>query len=249
MQKVSSRTRFALVAGLAVVAAVPLAVACGPKQDPNASASFSFGSNSAQPNNGQPCAPGNPCPPPANNCVPGAPCPANNTPANTAPAPAASTSACPPGQQCSPVDPNLLAGLLGAASAFLTPMGGGDPVELGIKAAAMKYAPGMSPEGQVAKGNVQAGGHVQFIVNMDASKCYTIVGFGVGVTDLDLNLLAPPLYNISAGQDGMAGPTAVIGASPKPLCPAIPMAVPYKVDIYAKAGAGPVGAQVYSKPK
>lgn len=247
MSTVGKSTRVALVAVLAATAAVP--VACGGnKPDPNASASFSFGGDGGgPPATGQPCAPGQPCPPPPNNCVPGAPCPtANNPPAGSA---APANSACPPGQTCSPVDPNLLAGLLGAASAFLAPMGGGDPVELGIKAAATKYAPGMTPEGQVAKGNAQAGGHVQFIVNMDASHCYTIIGFGVGVQDLDLNLLAPPLYNISAGTDGMAGPTAVIGASPRPLCPAIPVSVPYKVDIYAKTGAGPVGAQVYSKPK
>lgn len=126
---------------------------------------------------------------------------------------------------------------------------GGDPVDLGIKAAAAKYAPGMSPDGQVAKGNVAEGGHVGFIFNMDPSRCYTIVGFGVGVTDLDLNLLAPPIYTISAGQDGMAGPTAVIGAAPKPMCPLVPLQVPYKIDIYAKKGGGAVGAQVYSKPK
>jgi hypothetical protein len=247
-KRVRTSTRLALVAALAGAALIP--VACGGnKPEPNASASFSFGGDAGStPQSGQPCAPGQPCPPPPNNCVPGAPCPtANNPPATGTPPPA--NSACPPGQQCNPLDPNLLAGLLGAASAFLQPMGVGDPVEMGIKAAAVKYAPGMTPEGQIAKGNVQAGGHVQFIVNMDASHCYTIVGYGAGLQDLDLNLLAPPLYNISAGTDGMAGPTAVIGASPKPLCPAIPVAVPYKVDIYAKAGAGPVGAQVYSKPK
>ncbi|MBN9166292.1 MAG: hypothetical protein J0I07_35490, partial [Myxococcales bacterium] len=81
------------------------------------------------------------------------------------------------------------------------------------------------------------------------SKCYTIVAYGAGVTDLDVNLLAPPLYNFLAGQDGMTGPTAVIGASPKPMCPIIPMTVPYKVDLHAKKGGGAVAAQLYSKPK
>lgn len=255
MSQVRTSTRVALLACLGVVAAIPLA--CGGSKPPtDASASFSFGNDGGAPaSSGQPCAPGQPCPPPANNCVPGAPCPqaSNCAPGQPCPPPATSAppanSACPPGQVCNPLDPNILAGLLGAASAFLQPMGVGDPVELGIKAAAAKYAPGMTPEGQIAKGNLQAGGHVQFLVNMDASHCYTGVGFGVGFGDLDLNLLAPPLYNISAGTDGMAGPTAVIGAAPRPLCPAIPIAVPYKVDIYAKSGAGPAGAQVYSKAK
>jgi hypothetical protein len=33
------------------------------------------------------------------------------------------------------------------------------------------------------------------------------------------------------------------------MCPAIPVAIPYKVDIFAKSGGGQVAAQVYSKPK
>jgi hypothetical protein len=107
----------------------------------------------------------------------------------------------------------------------------------------------MSPDGQIAKGNLAEGGHIDFVVTMDPSKCYTIVGYGAGVADLDVNLLAPPLYNFLAGQDGMAGPTAVIGAAPKPMCPIIPMAVPYKIDLYAKKGGGPVAAQLYSKAK
>lgn len=118
-----------------------------------------------------------------------------------------------------------------------------------MRAAAAQYAPGMSPDGPVAKGNLAEGGHIGFIANMDPSRCYTVVAYGAGVLDLDVNLLAPPLYNFLAGSDGMAGPTAVIGGSGKPMCPIIPAAVPYKVDLYAKRGGGPVAAQLYSKPK
>ena len=148
-------------------------------------------------------------------------------------------------------DPNALAGLLAAAaaagSAWFGPAGAvGDPAEAGLRASAAKYAPGMSPEGQVAKGTLAEGGHIGFVVNMDPSKCYTIVAFGAGVADLDVNLLAPPLYNMLAGQDGMAGPTAIIGAAPKPMCPMIPMSFPYKVDLFAKKGGGQVAAQMLS---
>jgi hypothetical protein len=114
---------------------------------------------------------------------------------------------------------------------------------------AAKYAPGMTPEGPVAKGTLAEGGHIGFIANMDPSKCYAVVAFGAGVVDLDVNLLAPPLYNFVAGSDNMAGPSAVIGASPKPMCPIIPVSVPYKVDLYAKRGSGPVAAQIFSRPK
>jgi len=227
---------------LVAVGLVPLA--CGGSNKNSANANFSFGTDGGDPNAGQPCAPGQPCPPPQQNCAPGQPCP---------PPPAASSAApqgCgQPGQPaCTPLDPNMLGGLLGAASAWFGPLGAGDPSALGLSAAAAKYASGMSPEGQPAKGQIQQNGHIQFIVNMDASKCYTIVAYGAGVADLDLNLLAPPFYNVSAGTDGMAGPTAVIGGNPK-MCPAIPVAIPYKVDIFAKSGGGQVAAQVYSKAK
>jgi hypothetical protein len=235
-----------LSAALAMTAVMPLA--CGSKQ-PAANASFSFGDDGGA-GAAQPCGPGQPCPPPQQQqpqqqpCAPGQPCP----PPQQQQPQQQQAQGCPPGQTCNPLDPNVLAGLMGAATAWFGQMGG-DPVDLGIKAAAAKYAPGMSPEGQVAKGNVAQNGHVQFIVNMDAAHCYTIVAFGAGVQDLDVNLLAPPLYNFSAGQDGMAGPTAIIGAAPRPMCPMIPISGPYKVDLYTKVGGGSVGAQVYSKPK
>ena len=120
-----------------------------------------------------------------------------------------------------------------------------DAVDIGLKLAAVQYAPGTTAEGLAAKAALAENGHSYFIVNMDASKCYTVVGFGLGVTDLDLTLLAPPLYTVSAGQDGTAGPTAVI----QKMCPLIPLPIPYKIDIYAKKGSGLVGAQVYSRPK
>lgn len=243
-----SARSFGFVALFAVSVAIP--VACGGnKQD--AKASFSF--NSSDAGAAPACQPGQPCPPTAqSNCQPGQPCPAQS---------------CPPGQACPPprgsaaplgsvhtTDPNALASLLAAAaaagSAWLGPAGAlGDPAEAGLRAAAAKYAPGMSADGQIAKGNLAEGGHVDFVVNMDPSKCYTIVAYGAGVTDLDVNLLAPPFYNVLAGQDGMAGPTAIIGAALKPMCPIIPVAVPYKIDLHAKKGGGQVAAQLYSKAK
>lgn len=235
---------FGVLALVAASVAAPLA--CG-SNTPDAKASFSLGGDAGA------CPPGQACAAPAaNDCQPGQPC---------------APPSCPPGQACPPpqgsagqlgtvhtTDPNALASLLAAAaaagSAWLGPASAiADPAEAGLRAAAAKYAPGMSADGQVAKGDLAEGGHVDFIVNLEPSKCYTIVAYGAGVVDLDVNLLAPPLYNFLAGQDGMAGPTAVIGAAPKPMCPVIPLAVPYKVDLHAKQGGGTVAAQLYSKPK
>ncbi|HVH46873.1 MAG TPA: hypothetical protein VM925_31235, partial [Labilithrix sp.] len=219
-------------------------LACGGgKQE----ASFSVGGNDggttqAACSPGQPCAQSTP-----SQCPPGQPC-----------------ASCPPGQACAitqggpaplgtvqTTDPSALASLLAAAaaagSALLGPPSAAEgPAEAGLRAAAAQHAPGMSPEGPVARGNLADGGHVDFVVQLEPSKCYAVVAYGAGVMDLDVNLLAPPLYNFLAAQDGMAGPAAVLGAAPKPMCPVVPVAVPYKVDLHAKKGGGQVAAQLYS---
>jgi hypothetical protein len=72
--------------------------------------------------------------------------------------------------------------------------------------------------------------------------------WGPLVKNLDLNLLAPPFYNMLSGQDTTDNNTPVVGKGNQPMCPIIP-GLQYKVDIVARAGAGQVGAQVYSKNK
>ena len=108
----------------------------------------------------------------------------------------------------------------------------------------------MQPEGQIAKGNLKEGEHLTFLVPMTAGKCYTILGFSPPgqVKNLDLNLLAPPFYNMLSGQDTTDNNMPVVGKGNQPMCPLIP-GLQYKVDIVARSGAGQVGAQVYSKNK
>ena len=126
-----------------------------------------------------------------------------------------------------------------------------DPTELGIKVAAARFAPGMQPEGQMAKDNLQQDGHKEMMISMQGGKCYTIIGFSPlgGIKNLDLHLLAPPFYNVQAGQDDSTDNTAVIGRGNNPTCPITPFPLQYKVDLHARNGAGPVGVQVFSKSK
>lgn len=115
-----------------------------------------------------------------------------------------------------------------------------------------KYAPGMSAQGAPFSTQVAAGQHQSTMISMTGGQCYTIVGVsppGVGVTSLSLNLLAPPFYTISAGSSTTNTNESVIGAKSSPVCPIVPMAVQYKVDIFAKTGQGPVAVQVYAKAK
>jgi hypothetical protein len=154
-------------------------------------------------------------------------------------------------------DPNQLATLFAQAAAagqaMLQTPGAvpGDPVELGIKAAAMKHAAGEQPVGQIAKGTLQEGGHQEFMVTMQPGSCYTIVGFSPPgqIKNVDLHLLAPPFYNFLAGQDVTDNNVPTIGSTPSPMCPIIPVPLQYKVDITARTGSGNVGVQVFSKTK
>jgi hypothetical protein len=214
-------------AALCSLAATP--IACGGKDKPAANASFSLGGDGTAGDGGAP----------DGSSPTGAPLADGG-----APAPLGSVYTTDPNQLG-----QLAAGAAAAASAWFGPGGPGDPAVAALQAEAAKSAPGMSPEGEMAKGQLQEGGHIAFLVTMQPGRCYTIVGYGAGLQDLDLNLLAPPFYNLLAAQDGMNGPAAVIGKGKSPMCPALPIAVPYKVDVFAQKGAGSVAVQVYSKAK
>jgi hypothetical protein len=173
-------------------------------------------------------------------------------------------------------DPNQLQAMFAqaaqAAQAFLQPPGGApapggaapataggggmpgmptDLVDAGIKVVALMQAKGMQPEGNQAKGQLAEGGHLEFMVPMQAGKCYTLIGFSPPgqIRNLDLNLLAPPFYNMLAGQDTTDDNTPVIGKAGSPMCPIVPVPLNYKVDIVARSGSGQVGVQLFSRPK
>jgi hypothetical protein len=109
----------------------------------------------------------------------------------------------------------------------------------------------MQPEGQELKQTLSEGQHAVMMLNMQAGKCYTLVGFSSpgGVKNLDLNLLAPPLYMTLAGQDLTHNNTPTIGASPNPMCPVVAIPLQYKLDVFAQSGSGEVAVQLFSKNK
>ena len=130
---------------------------------------------------------------------------------------------------------------------------GGDPAELALKLASPKYiGAGMQPEGAVFKGQLQAGGRVEQLITMQTGKCYTIVGASpivVGIQNLDMRLLAPPFYNLAAGQDDLKANEAVIGKGTAATCPLSPIPLQYKLEVIATKGAGAFAVQVYAKTK
>jgi hypothetical protein len=174
---------------------------------------------------------------------PGAPQPPQPAPSGSAPGPLA------------PTDPGslqgILQGLAGALQGTVVPAGGaaGDLTDAGLKAYALRVAPGMQPEGDELKQQLNEGQHAVMMVTLQAGKCYALVGYSApgGVQDLDLNLLAPPLYMTLAGQDLSHNNSPVIGAAPHPMCPVIAFPLQYKLDVFARKGSGMVAVQLYSK--
>lgn len=168
-----------------------------------------------------------------------------------APAPTAAPTA------LAPTDPNTLQGILnglqGALGGQMVAPGalGGDLADAGLKAQALRVAPGMQPEGDELKQSLTEGQHAVMMITLQAGKCYTVVGFSPlgGVKNLDLNMLAPPLYMTLAGQDLTHNNTPTIGASPSPMCPVIMFPLQYKLDVFAQSGSGQVAVQLYSKTK
>ena len=170
------------------------------------------------------------------------------------PAAAASAASTP----LAPTDPNSLqgslSGLQGALQGTLVAPGTAMPTDLteaGLKTQALRLAQGMQPEGSELKQNLTEGQHAVMMVTLQAGKCYSIIGFSPlgGVKDLDLNLLAPPLYMTLAGQDLTHNNMPAIGGTPNAMCPVIAFPLQYKLDVFARSGSGQVAVQLYSKNK
>jgi hypothetical protein len=127
----------------------------------------------------------------------------------------------------------------------------GDVTDAGLKLLATRVAPGMQAEGDEMKQTLNEGQHAVMMVTLQAGKCYTVVGFSPpgGVKNLDLNMLAPPLYMTLAGQDLTHNSSPTIGAAPSPMCPVLMFPLQYKLDVFAQSGSGPVAVQLYSKNK
>ncbi|HEY1960048.1 MAG TPA: hypothetical protein VGH28_30775 [Polyangiaceae bacterium] len=146
-----------------------------------------------------------------------------------------------------PIDPNLLNQIKQVGQQLMT-QGGltlGDPVDVGLKAAALQHAPLMLPEGAAYKDALGPGTHKAFDVTLAGNKCYTIVAYSPTLSGVSLHLLVPPFYNMDAGHDDSATGTAAI----QNVCPFTLIPIPYRVDVSARAGQGQVAVQVYSKAK
>lgn len=124
-------------------------------------------------------------------------------------------------------------------------------IDVAITTVSAKAAPKMEKEGQAGRATLNEGEHWGMVVTLQPNRCYTFIGNSPpgAVTQLDLKLQAMPLM-IDAGKSTKADKnTPVIGKGTAPLCPILPIAVPYKLDVAATKGAGRMGVQVFSRNK
>jgi hypothetical protein len=126
-----------------------------------------------------------------------------------------------------------------------------DPIDAMLKTEIAKLAKGMDPDGPPTKGTIQEGAKLEAVTTLQAGRCYSIVAVSPtgGVTSLDMDLLMAPFFTVSAGKNSKSGNVALIGGSSNPLCPIALFPVPYRIDVTAKKGSGPVAIQVLSKTK
>jgi len=125
-------------------------------------------------------------------------------------------------------------------------------IDLTITTASPKLAPKMEKEGQPGRATLKEGEHFSMMINLAPNRCYTIIANSPpgSVEKLDVKLYGPPLFNVEAGKSGATDKNMpVIGKGTAALCPILPLAVPYKVDVVATKGAGRIGVHVFARNK
>jgi hypothetical protein len=124
-----------------------------------------------------------------------------------------------------------------------------------IKVREAKEAKGLKAEGDLIAGMIQEGGTIDRDVSLQPGKCYTILGQGTGVTQLDMTLTfkapmaIPGMPAAVLAQSSTSGDKSAIGAGGVGKCYKTigPLVVPAVLSIKATKGSGAAGAQVYAK--
>jgi hypothetical protein len=118
-----------------------------------------------------------------------------------------------------------------------------------LQGTAEKETSGMSADGPATVASFMAGQIHEQDFTIQPGRCYTIVGVGAGVHELDIvvEINQPPAPATPIAQDDRTGPQSVVGGAGNCHRTASPIPVPVKIRTTATAGSGIVMVQVYSK--
>lgn len=136
-----------------------------------------------------------------------------------------------PSPQATPIAP--------AAAAIAAPL---------LKGLAQQETAGMREDGPAFAGQFQQGQVLEQPFQVQPGRCYTVVGIGVGITELDIELvIGQPGLEYVAAIDQTTGPQAVLGGGQQCFKNLLPIGGPAKVRVKATGGTGVALAQIYSK--
>jgi len=119
-----------------------------------------------------------------------------------------------------------------------------------LQGMAASEAPGMQPDGSPFAAQFSEGQVLEQAINIQAGKCYAVIGSGVGIQQLDIQLIlhAAPLPPQVLAQSSGQGATAVLGGKASGCWKnPLPVGGPGKVVVKATRGSGLAAAQVYIK--
>ncbi len=129
-----------------------------------------------------------------------------------------------------------------AAAAAATPV---------LQAMAANEVKGMQPDGGAFAGQFQPGQTLEQPFNIQPGKCYSVIGVGVGITQLDIQIQAqaafPGMPPVTLAQSNGSGPNATLGGGGNCFKNPLPVGGPAKVVVKATAGQGIAVAQIFSK--
>jgi hypothetical protein len=127
-------------------------------------------------------------------------------------------------------------------------------IDIALVAASPKVAPKMNKEGATGRATLKEGEHFGMVVTLQPNTCYTFIAFSPPgqISQVDMKLMGVALA-VEAGKssppDKALPGLSVMGKGGTPICPVLPVPVPYKVDVVATKGAGRMGVQGFSRPK
>lgn len=129
-----------------------------------------------------------------------------------------------------------------AAAAAATPV---------LQAMAANEVKGMQPDGGAFAGQFQQGQTLEQPFNIQPGKCYSVVGVGIGITQLDIQIQTvaaiPGMPPVTLAQSSGSGPNATLGGGGNCFKNPLPVGGPAKVVVKATGGAGIALAQIFSK--
>ena len=133
--------------------------------------------------------------------------------------------------------------------AMVLPPAAGAIVGPTLKGAAQSETRGMSEDGPAVVASFMQGQVHEQEFMIQPGRCYTVVGIGLTVVELDIVVVVnqPPAPEAIIAQDDRTGPQSVVGGAGRCTTSTSPVPLPVKIRTTATKGSGVVMTQVYSK--